>query len=382
MRARYDVIVVGSGPSGSTCARTLAARAASVLLIDKKSAGWHKPCGGGIPQSMFEPFEVPSELGFATPSVRVVDAAQRSMTIPMKYRTVYRDRFDEHLAELARRAGADVMFDTTLLDVERTASGFAVRTPHGACEAKYLVGADGCTSTVRRKLFPEQLPEDACAIAVEHWYRLQHGIRSLDFFVEPEVLPTGYAYVFPKDAGLLVIGVAGIGVEKPRALLERLLALPRYQALIGATPVSATHGARIPYRHLSRLRDGNLILIGDAAGLNTPIIFAGLPIALQSGRQAGAAIADALRDGSEAALDRYSLASLRASSLGFLLCHAFYEHLLLHRRPPSFAHMARLVWRRPQLLPRAFVVHRALCRLADGLDLPRMAAAMSRADRA
>jgi geranylgeranyl reductase family protein len=374
MRERYDVIIVGGGPSGTTCARELAARNASVLVIDKKSAGWHKPCGGGIPEVMFDPFAVPTSLGFSTPRVRVVDAAQRLLSIPMRYRTVYRNRFDEHLAELARQAGAEVMLDTMLLEVTRTADGFAVRTSQGSCEAKYLVGADGCMSMVRRKLFPEQLPDSMCAIAVEHWYRMPHGISSLDFYVEPKVLDTGYAYVFPKDAELLVIGIAGIGVEKPRAVLERLLALPRYRALTGEVPVAAVHGARIPYRHLSRLRDGRLVLIGDAAGLNTPIIFAGLPIALLSGRMAGAAIAEALRSGSDAALDQYSLDGLREASLGFLVCHAFYEDLIKQQRPPPFLNIARLLWRRPWLLPRAFVVHRALCRLVEGLDLERMAA--------
>jgi geranylgeranyl reductase family protein len=287
MREQYDVVIVGGGPAGATCARELAVHRASVLLIDKKNPGWHKPCGGGIPEVMFEPFQVPTTLGFATPKVRVVDAGQRRLNIPMRYRTVYRDRFDEHLAARARDAGAEVLFDTTLLDVERTDTGFFVRTPHGTCQARYLVGADGCMSTVRRKLFPEQLAESMCAIAVEHWYRVPHGITSLDFFVEPAILDTGYVYVFPKDPGLLVIGIAGIAVEKPRAVLERLLELPRYRALTGDAPVAAVHGARIPYRHLSRLRDGRLLLIGDAAGLNTPIIFAGIPIALQSGRLAG-----------------------------------------------------------------------------------------------
>ena len=74
MREQYDVIVVGGGPSGTTCARALAARGAAVLVIDKKSPGWHKPCGGGIPDMMFAPFGVPKALGFSTPLVRVLDA--------------------------------------------------------------------------------------------------------------------------------------------------------------------------------------------------------------------------------------------------------------------------------------------------------------------
>ncbi|MFY0533691.1 FAD-dependent oxidoreductase [Nannocystis pusilla] len=266
MRDRYDAIVIGAGPSGTTCARELAARGASVLLIDKKSPGWHKPCGGGIPEVLFEPYGVPAELGFSAPKVRVFDAAQRLLTIPLRYRTVYRDRFDEHLAAAARAAGAEGLFDTMLLDVTRDEGGFIVRTSKGSTRSTYLVGADGCMSTVRRKLFPEQLPESMCAIAVEHWYRAPHGVTSLDFFVEPDVLGTGYAYVFPKDPGLLVIGVAGLGLDRPRAVLEQLLTRPRYRALVGDVPVDAVHGARIPYRHLSRLRDGRLLLVGDAAG--------------------------------------------------------------------------------------------------------------------
>ena len=45
---RYDVIVAGSGPSGSIAARKLAGRGARVLLLDKQKFPRDKPCGGGV----------------------------------------------------------------------------------------------------------------------------------------------------------------------------------------------------------------------------------------------------------------------------------------------------------------------------------------------
>src|SRR5438477_2277057 len=45
---RFDVIVVGAGPAGSTAAYRLATAGASVLLVDKARFPRDKPCGGGL----------------------------------------------------------------------------------------------------------------------------------------------------------------------------------------------------------------------------------------------------------------------------------------------------------------------------------------------
>jgi flavin-dependent dehydrogenase len=45
---RYDAIVVGAGPAGSTCAYRLATAGASVLLLDRARFPREKPCGGGV----------------------------------------------------------------------------------------------------------------------------------------------------------------------------------------------------------------------------------------------------------------------------------------------------------------------------------------------
>src|SRR3989338_8100110 len=43
-----EVIVVGAGPAGGTAAREIAARGASVLLLERARFPRDKPCGGGV----------------------------------------------------------------------------------------------------------------------------------------------------------------------------------------------------------------------------------------------------------------------------------------------------------------------------------------------
>ena len=44
----YDVVVLGAGPSGSTCALLLARAGARVLLLERARLPRDKPCGGGV----------------------------------------------------------------------------------------------------------------------------------------------------------------------------------------------------------------------------------------------------------------------------------------------------------------------------------------------
>ena len=57
---RYDVIVVGAGPSGSTAARECSGRGMTVLMLDKSEFPRDKPCGGGVIHKALDllPFEL------------------------------------------------------------------------------------------------------------------------------------------------------------------------------------------------------------------------------------------------------------------------------------------------------------------------------------
>lgn len=371
----YDVIIVGAGPSGSQCARTLAGSGAKVLMLDKKKPGWHKPCGGGVSVMALGTYEIPTSLGFETAGVRIFDAVGDVSVGPLPFYDMRRNIFDEYLSSDAAARGIEVRLETTVHRLGRTGDGgFEVETRDGTFRAMYLVGADGVSSTVRDRLFSEKFDATTAAIALEYWFEWNHGVRHLDFYVEPELLPLGYSYAFPKDAGTIAVGIAGLEIERPREVLEQLLELPRYKGLIGSNERVAAHGARIPYKPLTRLREGRLVLVGDAAGLNTPIAFAGIPIALVSGRIAGTALAEAIRSGKDAALDAYTLDAVASASFAFRGCHAYWRLLCKHGSLPSFQEFFAEAGRDPSQEMVLYLTWDMLTKLSGGLDLRRLSA--------
>jgi len=370
----YDVIIVGAGLSGSQCARELAADGAKVLMVDKKKPGWHKPCGGGVSVLALDNFDIPRSIGFETEGVRIVDAAGEATVGPLPFIDMRRNVLDEYLSADAAALGVEVHLETTVNRMARTEEGFEIETRDGTARARYLVGADGFTSLVRERLFTERLELNTAALALEYWFAWDHGVQHLDFYVEPELLPLGYAYAFPKDAHTITVGIAGLEIDNLRELLEQMLQLPRYKALTGPNPRVAVHGARIPYKPLSVPREGRLLLVGDAAGINTPIAFAGIPTALVSGRIAGRALAEAIRTGNDAPLARYTLDEVAAHSFAFRGCHAYWRQICCDGVLPSFEAFYAEATRDPSDEMALRVTWEMLHKLAGGLDLTRLRA--------
>jgi flavin-dependent dehydrogenase len=137
----------------------------------------------------------------------------------------------------------------------------------------------------------------------------------------------GYAWVFPKREHLSVgVLAARRGTKGLRAELERHRA--RYG--LERARLRELSGCVIPVRPRARCSRPGVLLAGDAAGLVDPLTAEGISLALESGRLAGRAVADAEGDPARAA-ELYARGLRREILPELRLARGFAA--LLYRRP-------------------------------------------------
>jgi geranylgeranyl reductase family protein len=317
---RYDVIVVGAGPAGSTCAYRLAAAGASVLLLDRARFPRDKPCGGGVTgrAARLLPFDIAPVVEDVCTSVRMRlgygSWIERGNGDPLVSMT-QRHRLDAYLSEQAARAGAEFRDGTRVERAEAEDDEVGVVAGGERLRARMLVGADGVNGICGRAL--RLGGNQAVGVAMEGNV-VYETLRTDDYrgriALELGVVPGGYGWVFPKGDHVNV-GIGGWAREGPR-LRDHL------RRLCGAHGISTddleeVRGYRLPLRSpTSVLSRGPALLVGDAAGLIDPVSGDGMYEGFLSSKLASEAVLDVL-SGREQTLDPYGprLAGLLATHL-------------------------------------------------------------------
>lgn len=296
---RYDVIIVGAGPAGSTLGYELCRRRLRVLLLEKESFPRYKTCAGGIPHKVKETlgFDISPVLDETVRRIlftfRSGDAFVRGHNDSLIY-TVERSRFDAFLLEKATDAGLEVLEHHKVIDVVQSDESVAVITDHGTFKGTVIAGADGANSVVARR---SGLMKDV---------RVDVGLeREID--VEPQDLarfkdtilvdwgsiPSGYGWVFPKKDHLSV-GIGGPG-KLGRNLQKYLDSFVKHQSLRSSS-IDRPRGHKLPIRTTgSKIVEDRVILVGDSAGLVDPFTGEGIFYAIKSAQCAAGAIAKALK---------------------------------------------------------------------------------------
>jgi geranylgeranyl reductase family protein len=301
---RYDVIVVGAGPAGSTAAYRLAKAGADVLLLDRARFPRDKPCGGGVTgrAARLLPFSIEPVVEHVVSGVhlrlRYGKTLVRGDGQPLVYMT-QRKRLDHFLVQMAVEAGADFREDVKVSELGVRGD----RVSAEGVEARALIGADGVNGVSARTLGLGG--NRVVGVALEGnlpYSRMDRTAYDGRLALELGVVPGGYGWVFPKGDHAN-FGVGGWEGEGPR-LREHLRRLCEAHRA-SFEDLDELRGYRLPLREpSSRLARGRALLVGDAAGLIDPVSGDGMFEGFLSSRYASEAVLDLLAGRAES-LDPY-----------------------------------------------------------------------------
>ena len=296
---RFDAIIVGGGPAGSSCARVLVRAGLRVAVLERERFPRVKPCGGWISAPVWEVLELARRdyPGGVWPWRRChVRYRGRSYRISARGDFIRRVELD---AFLLRRSGASVIEAHHVASLERRDGAWVV---DGTYAAPWLVGAAGTHCPVARTLFPEKPGRPVAAQEREFESdAAEIAATRIGADGEPELLLHddlgGYSWNVPKGAWLNV----GTGTASARRVRSAFAAARSFFLDSGHLPESAREALEEVQGHAYHLFDPahlemphleGAFLVGDALGLAHPLTAEGILPAVVSGRSCAEAILD------------------------------------------------------------------------------------------
>ena len=273
-----DVLVIGGGPAGSTCAWQLRRRGLDVAVLDRRSFPRDKVCAGWVTPAVVKALELDLEdygrertlqalTGFRISMMGYPEAEVRYQE-PVSY-GIRRCEFDHYLLT---RSGARLLLGEACDDMRRDGDGNWVVNGH--LRTPLVIGAGGHFCPVARLLGARPGSAEATVIAKETEFEMTPeqacdcGIRADVpelFFCEDL---KGYGWVFRKGNWLNI----GLGRQDSHRLGRHLDAFLEMLARVGRVPAPIPAGfqghAYLLYGHTPRrIVDDGVLLVGDAAGL-------------------------------------------------------------------------------------------------------------------
>ncbi len=313
---QFDVLILGAGPAGTSCALKLAETNLKVALIDKSQFPRDKICGDALSWDVCNQLSDLSETlqgsflemseTAPTKGLHVITEDNDKFYIPFRQKgetkemhICKRQDFDNLLFdEVKKKGNIHIIENFTAKKVGRLSDGIQLIGKEKTLQGKIIIGADGAHSIVAKQLLDWKLEREHYSAGLRVYYEnikpIDEG-SSMEFYILDDLLP-GYFWIFPlpNNTANVGLGVLSSIVSEKKLNLREIL-----QKAINSSPVlqerfkdakaSETikgHGLTLGSKK-RKISGERFLLLGDAASLIDPLSGEGVGNAIRSGRVAG-----------------------------------------------------------------------------------------------
>lgn len=341
-----DVFIAGGGPAGLAAAIAARKKGFQVIVADGAAPPVEKPCGEGM---MPETLTALADLGVAFGEdegfrFRGISFIQNGAKVSTDFPHgcglgLRRPVLHERLLRTAEECGVQLLWKTPVCAID----GESVHLPDSIVHAKWIVGADGNASRVRRWAGLEQASSGALRFATRRHYQIKPWSTCMEIYWGRGT----QGYATPISSSEVCVVTMG-KTAKAAAFDSALTELPDLQTrLAGAQMSGRERGAVSAMRTLRHVQRANVALLGDASGSVDAITGEGLRMAF---RQA-LALADALAAGN---LRQYQQAHAEIAKRPMMMGNLM---LWLGRHPGLRARVVRAMQEQPCLFAKMVASH-------------------------
>ena len=309
----YKTIIIGAGPAGLIAGKHLC----DALILDKKKEiGKPVQCGEGISKNALAMQGIKPDDDWICCKVHKVERIMPNGKIIGRFHkdsmgyVIDRVKFEKYLT---RDIKAEIKLNVKVIDLKLRGDLWEVITENGEVfKAKCIIGADGPSSVIRRKIFPENQNKMEFIPAIEYLIETEKelDVNILKIYLNNEKYNHGYAWIFPKLKNIANIGACGRGnfSKEFKRFLEEVV-----KKNYGDYNILENRSGNIPIANVSQCKvyRNKVFLIGDATGLADPVFKGGMSQAMMSGKTAAECILKNDYDSYEAKIKAMPFANVK-----------------------------------------------------------------------
>lgn len=291
----YDIIVVGSGPAGSSAAYSAVSNDIKVAILEKEPCVANSVRTSGVTWiDDIKKFSIPEKFynkiknySFHSHNNKILIKGDTPFAAVLDVRKTY-----NFLAQRAVDRGADLFTNNNVTKVQLNKDQKLININQNKFTSKMVIDASGFRSVVARSLG-----------LVKQWRVFGTGAEyesyaeniipdTWSLMVGTKYSPSGYAWIFPVNKHVVRIGV---GITRPYSVINPINQLNKIiknkvgpiKDLGKINPIELHYGLIPNDGPIRNTAYDNVLLVGDSAGYSNPLVLEGIRYAIKFGLIAG-----------------------------------------------------------------------------------------------